>query len=122
MLGWEFLVSRQRGDGDEDGTGAAPVLARWQAGLGGTKWLDDLVSKGVASDLGGDGYPIRYTVPAGILVAVLGEGPPKHGGPVVIGDDYILPGGWTGNVRIDIARMKELDPSEILLVEAWDQS
>jgi hypothetical protein len=116
MLGWEFFVTSQSHAGEP------PSLASWRAGLGGTEWLDDLVSKGLATDLGGDGYPNRYSVPAGVLVAVLTNGIPKHGGPLVLGDDYVLPSGWTADARIDIARMRSIDPCEVLVVEAWDQS
>ena len=91
------------------------------AGPGGTKWLDDLAARGIATALGGNGYPLRYTVPASALVAVLKHGPPEHSGPLVLGDDYVVPAGWTGKVQIDMASSDSLDPSEILLVEAWDQ-
>lgn len=40
MLGWEILILRQD---DED---SRVPLARWRAGLGGTKWIDDLVAPG----------------------------------------------------------------------------
>lgn len=121
MLGWEFFIFRQGEDG-RDYARWERALARWQAGWGGDEWLDDLVSQGAATDLGGNGYPNRYTVRAGALVAMLRDGLPKHDGPPVIGDDYFLPGGWTGNAKIDIARLESLDPIELLLVEAWDQS
>jgi hypothetical protein len=121
MLGWEFFIRRQD-DEAHRATRSTPTLARWQAGIGGTQWLDDLVSKGVAADLGGNGYPNRYTLPVGVVVSVLAGGLPRHSGPLVIGDDYVLPGGWTGNAQFDIAQLKSLDPNEILLVEAWDQS
>lgn len=120
MLGWEFFVSRQV-EASQDAT-KKPSLASWQTGLGGTQWLDDLVAGGVGSDLGGNGYPNRYTIPTGALLAIIGNGIPKHTGPLVIGDDYVTPPGWTGPVRIDIAGLRALDPREMLLVEAWDQS
>jgi hypothetical protein len=116
MLGWEFFVKRQR-DSHE-----SPALAAWQAGLDGLDWLEALVSKGVANDLGGDGYPLRYLVPAGTMTALLAEGVPKGGGQLVLGDDYVQPPGWIGRTRIDMTRLQAIDPSEILLVEAWDQS
>ena len=90
--------------------------------MNGTDWLNDLVAKGVVTDLGGDGYPIRYEVSAGAIMAVLALGLPKHSGPPVIGDDYFLPRGWTGDAKMDFARLRAIDPGEILVVEAWDQS
>ncbi len=122
MLGWEFFVIRQSNSALAEGMREGSLLASWRAGLGGTQWLYDLVESGVATDLGGNGYPCRYEVPAHALVAALAQGPPKHTGPPIFGSDYALPGGWTGQAKIDLARLRSLDPNEILLVEAWDQS
>lgn len=122
MLGWEFFITRQTGTGAGTRKKDAPLLASWLAGLGGTEWLNDLVTAGVAAHLDGNGYPSLYSVPAGALVEVLRHGLPKHVGPLVIGDDYVLPGGWTGDARIDLASLQSLIPNELLLVEVWDQS
>lgn len=122
MLGWEFFIRRQAGTATAPRKTNAPLLASWMAGLGGTEWLDDLVSAGIAVHLDGNGYPTRYSIPAGALVEVLGHGLPKHDGPLVIGDDYVVPGGWAGNAKIDLASLQSLAPNELLLVEAWDQS
>jgi len=116
VLGWEFFVSRQS-DPDE-----MRALATWRAGLSGTDWLDDLVAKGMAMDLGGNGYPDRYALSVAALCAALEFGAPKHIDPPVIGDDYITPSGWSSPVTIDRVRLRTLDPNEILVVEAWDQS
>ena len=120
MLGWEFFVLRR--DNERKTPRSAVALARWRAGIGGTRWLEDLVSKGLAEDLGGDGYPSRYTVGARALVELLTQGLPQHDGPFVVGDDYVLPGGWTGDSKIEFESLRALDPTETLLVEAWDQS
>lgn len=53
-LGWEIFVERQSDVGAADRKPQAPPLARWQTSLGGTKWLTDLVARGLATDLGGD--------------------------------------------------------------------
>lgn len=116
MLGWEFFVTRR---GDED---KALSLASWTSGLDGTDWLDRLVTEGVAIGLGGNGYPNRYLVPAEHLLLMFEKGLPAYGGPLVIGDDYIMPPGWRGQLTVDHRRLRELDPSEQLMVEAWDQS
>ena len=122
MLGWEFFVSRQ-----SDAKSATPrtgkaSLPYWKAGLGGTDWINALVSKGLAVDLGGNGYPNRYAVSTGVLIAVLEKGLRKHSAPLVLGDDYVQPSGWTADVNIDVGSMRTLDPLEILIIEAWDQS
>jgi hypothetical protein len=116
MLGWELFVTRQSDPAD------AKALASWSAGLNGTDWLDELVANGKAADLGGNGYPNRYVVTADVLVAILRAGLPTRDGPLVIGDNYSLPSGWTSEPEIDHERLQSIDPSEILMVEAWDQS
>ena len=100
----------------------ARALATWQTGINGMDWLEELVAKGIGADLGGNGYPNTYEMPAGVMLAILANGIPKHGGPTVAGDDYVLPRGWTGNASIDLERLRSMEPSEILIVEAWDQS
>jgi hypothetical protein len=76
----------------------------------------------MATDLGGNGYPKRYTLTASVFAAALKDGIPKHKGPDVFGDDYLLLGVWTGNATIDLELIKALSPDELLEIEAWDQS
>ena len=122
MLGWYFVIYPQRvlvaGLKLEDSV----RLATWETGLGGTKWIAQLCTLGQAVDLGGNGYPNRYVIPAGTLARVLQQGVPSHTSPPVIGDDYYLPPNWTGEATIDIERLKSLPPEVLLAVEAWDQS
>lgn len=122
MLGWEFFVMREADASSRKPGNPDISLARWMAGLGGNQWLDDLIAQGKATDLDGNGYPNSYLVSAGVLADFLGKGLPNHKGPLVIGDDYVMPGGWRGDGFIDIGRMRGLDPDEMLVVEAWDQS
>jgi hypothetical protein len=122
VLGWEFFVTRSICAVDDCREENGRSLASWRTGIGGTDWLDTLVSSGVATDLGGNGYPNRYGVPAGALLAIFSLGIPKFKSPPVIGDDYVQPSGWTAGVEIDIAALRAIDSKEILEVEAWDQS
>ena len=80
MLGWHITVFRQ-----QDG-GAAPAvfeasegerLAVWQTGRYGLSWLDELAKHGHAIDLGGNGYPVRYTALAEFVLARLEGEPPE---------------------------------------------
>lgn len=120
MLGWEVFVYRQiRTPQGEPGK---ILLARWMTGLNGLDWLEDLVKTNRAVDLGGDGYPCRYSIAAGVLSPVLSRGLPAHDGPPVIGDDYALPAGWNGDLKADHAALASRPSEEQLLVEAWDQS
>lgn len=72
--------------------------------------------------LGGDGYPVKYTIPAATLLSIISSGPPKHNGGWVIGEDYVLPPGWTSKAKIDRAALAQCSPEEELLIEAWDLS
>jgi hypothetical protein len=92
------------------------------AGLGGLDWLDSLVKDGKAVDLGGNGYPVRYTAAAADILPLIASGPPKHSGPPVFSSDYILPAGWIGEVRIDHAKIAQCPRDAQLSIEAWDQS
>ena len=120
MLGYGIVIIRQS-DAGLSYEQRSP-LAEWDTGLSGKKWLDQLVVKGKAIYLGGNGYPLKWAVAASTVLAVLGSGPPKHDSPPVFGDDYCLPGGWVGESQIDLDALQALDPGEILLVEAWDLS
>jgi hypothetical protein len=122
MLGWEIIVTRQDNTASKAGINEGTLLATWMAGLGGTKWLDHLVANGQATDLGGDGYPLRWLVSAGVLRSVLAKGLPKATNPMVIGDDYVMPRGWTQVKVFKQELLASLEPDEVLKVEAWDQS
>jgi hypothetical protein len=123
MLGWHIFIHRRVSPATAGHLlDAKSALASWEAGIGGLDWIEALVEAGSASCLGGDGYPISYTARAADVISRLAEGPPKHNGPLVIGEDYVLPGGWVGNVDIRQTRLAGCEPDELLLIEAWDLS
>lgn len=114
MLGWEVMVFRQKG-------GEQVLVASWHTSVYGLAWLRQLAAAGKALDLGGNGYPNRYVVSAGVLLPILGKALPENASPPVFGDDYVLPAGWSGAVSWrDAAR--DCAPEDQLMVEAWDQS
>ena len=120
MLGWDVQVFR-RHESRPDATGELP-LASWQTGVSGLRWLDDLVQRGQAVDLGGNGYPNRYSIAANVLIPIISAGLPANDNPVVIGDDYFLPKGWSSKVKLNRQKIAECPAEAQLLVEAWDQS
>jgi hypothetical protein len=70
MLGWHVSVYRQTDGGASPAAFESPEgtrVAVWQAGIGGLDWLIDLVKAGKAINLGGDGYPVRFTATAEVL-------------------------------------------------------
>jgi hypothetical protein len=125
MLGWHITVYRQQNDGSMPATfhteeGAR--LAVWQSGIGGLDWLDELVKQKKAIDLGGDGYPMRFTATARHIIPQLRNGPP-HAKRYWTYDpgDIILPG-WLGKTTKDPEVMDACRQDEWLLIEAWDES
>ena len=122
MLGWEIFVMRQDNPAPDGGQGDGTLVAAWLTGMSGTKWLDALAAANRATDLGGNGYPCRWLVPAGEVQNALVNGAPAGGGPITIGDDYVIEGTWA---KVKVLRRELLNAmplDEVLVVEGWDQS
>jgi len=100
------------------------LLAAWSTGLGGLKWIDDLVKKGEAIDLniGGEVLLCLYGTKLSTIKHVLKGNIPKPDDPPVIGEDYTLPSGFIGDVEIHESRIAECSEDEEIIIEAWDQS
>ena len=113
MLGWDVIVTRQ---------GSDAIVARWSTSVFGLKWLDSLVESHRAVDLGGNGYPNRYSIAAGVLLPIISGTLPANGSPLVIGEDYVTPAGWSGTVELNAQNASGCRSDEQLLLEAWDQS
>ena len=113
MLGWEIIVTQH---------GCNATLARWRTSIVGLAWLESLVRANQAVDLGGNGYPNKYSISARVLFPLIANGAPSTRSPLVIGDGYVLPPDWSSRVELDVTRMSASLPDEKLLVEAWDQS
>ena len=125
MLGWNIGVYRQGTEATEPATfesDSADRVAVWQTGLGGLRWIDDLVEQGRAVALGGNGYPLRYTARAADLVPVIEQGPPNANTHWIYGVNDTLGPAWDGKTVFheDVAR--DCSPDEWLLIEAWDES
>ena len=97
-------------------------LAVWQTGLGGLEWLDELVKAGRAVDLGGNGYPRRYTVTAENLVPRVVDTAPGARSTWASAAGDALTTSWEGKTVADRAAAKSCRSDEWLLVEAWDES
>jgi hypothetical protein len=87
MLGWEIHIFGQIDDTTQYFRNRKGFVAAWEVGLGGLDWLDALAANGQAACLGRGGYPTRYTATASVIATQLANGPPKHAGPMTIGDD-----------------------------------
>lgn len=118
MLGWEVFVYRHRATNPGEGL----LVGRWMTGIFGLKWIDELVKAQRAVDLGGNGYPCRYSMAASTFMSVVTNGLPSHDTPPVIGEDYALPAGWNSEPELNMAVLAECGRDEELVIEAWDQS
>lgn len=121
MLGWWIVIAARTAEETEVNS-SADTLACWETGLGGTDWLHRLVKVHQAEQLSYNGYPCRFTAKAADVLPLISNGPPAHEGPTVIGDDYVMPGGWSGNVILHHDRIAACPPEQILTIDAWDQS
>ena len=125
MLGWQIRVYRQTGDTLSQPNENSPkgkCLAVWQANSSGLNWLDELVRKGEAIDLGGNhGYPNLYASTAKDLIRKISKKPPGEQNPWLNGVNDILGEGYLGKTVIDRKEIKKCTPDEWLLVEAWDE-
>jgi hypothetical protein len=125
MLGWQITVTALAPEEDDRGSPEAwraATLASWSAGLGGLDWIEALVAQGKAAELSGNGYPSRYVARASDVLAILRQGLPAGRGPMVIGDDYAIPEGWTGRIAIHPDRIAACPGDRMLTIDAWDES
>ena len=97
-------------------------LAVWQTGLGGLDWLNELVKASKAINLGGNGYPNRYTATAACLLPQIMEHPPLARSVWLIDPGDVVTDQWAGKTTIDPGVASLCRTDEWLLVEAWDES
>jgi hypothetical protein len=125
MLGWHVSVYRQADGGGSPATFSTPEgtrLAVWQTGIGGFDWFNELVKAGKAIDLGGNGYPCRYTVTAEYLIPQISDAPPGARDNWLCEAGDVITDQWEGKTVVDGAAVTQCRLDEWLLVEAWDES
>ncbi len=115
MLGWDIYATCL------DANKKKINIASWSTGLGGCRWLDDLMKQGLAKDLGGNGYPNTYELTLDTLLDRIIPSPPSDNGPVVIGDDDVSDGS-NKSFKVNLDLIMDLDSKTVVTVEAWDQS
>ena len=131
MIGWWIIVSTQspeeRDNADRDSNRAA-ILAQWEVGASGIRWLADLVTSGKALQLTAGAYPNRYTARAAdVLPLIKGAGidPPKDG-VWVFGVDKGEKNGqfsnWPSKLEVYKERILACKIDQVLTIDAWDLS
>ena len=113
MLGWQISVNQE----------PDTLIASWCVGIGGLDWLDELVKQGLAQDLGGNGYPCKYSAKAEVILPKIVLSPPiNENAKPTLGDDYILDTKESWDIKINQDLIKSCKPSETFMIEAWDLS
>lgn len=108
MLGYWIVISTQQPEEVAAlEISKKSVLANWETGTSGIRWLDGLVNDGKATKLRSDGYPNRYVSTAGIVLPMIVPSPP---------------GGKITNAIYKPEEIAACPPSQSLTIEAWDQS
>ena len=98
------------------------TLAVWQTGLAGLTWLDELVKKGHAIDLGGNGYPSEYSAKASHIIPRLLDRPPLAKSVWTRDAGDIITPKWLGKTTTYSETIDACRYDEWLIVQAWDES
>ena len=125
MLGWHISVYKQTENVSSAATETSSMglrLAVWQVDLDGLSWIHELVRNGKAVNLGGNGYPYRYTITAKQLIPQIINTPPDANEIWTSGPDDILDDKWAGKTMIDRSALQNCHQDEWLIIEAWDES
>jgi hypothetical protein len=127
MLGWHIIVFIQTDGGMSPATVESAIgqrIAAWTVGSSGLNRLDTLVKTRKAIELGGNGYPLRFTGTAANLLPSIAPGPPDAltetiwlcAAPNAVAEK-------SREITVcDLTESVECGVAEWLLIEAWDQS
>ena len=127
MLGWHIIVFKQTDGGMSPATMESATgqrIAAWTTGSTGLNWLDTLAKTGKAIELGGSGYPLRFTGTAANLVPSVVPRPPEALTETIwLCEALSAVADKSCEMKAsDLTESVECGVGEWLLIEAWDQS
>lgn len=124
MIGWWIVIAAQTPEQRDEPNSdrKAAVLANWETSVGGIDWVTKLTQEGKATQLSSGGYPNRYTAKASNVLPMLSNGIPDHNDMTILGEDYVMPAGWKGNIIMHQEKIDACSPDQVLTIEVWDQS
>jgi hypothetical protein len=124
MLGWHINVFRTDALTHlvYDATIDETRLASWSTGIKGLDWLNKLANENKILNLGGNGYPYRYSAKASEILPIISSGIPTSNEPIIIGDDYVLHAHEIRSLKLDALKISKCELYDHILIEAWDQS
>jgi hypothetical protein len=109
MLGWWITIKSlppEEADKLLSKEASAPyMLANWEVGVSGLRWLNELVDAGKAQQLKNGSYPNRYVCKAADVLPVIET--PKE---------------WMKNLVHRPENIAKCTPETVLTVDAWDLS
>jgi len=94
-------------------TQQAAILAHWQVGALGTRWLSELVDQGKAHPLRLDGYPCRWQSTAGAVLPLL------QTNAIEPYSENVRPL-WIGPITRYPDRIAACSHEQLITIEAWD--
>ena len=107
MIGWWVVIAAQTPEERDAATDRkAAILAQWDDGVSGIRWLERLAEEGKATKLRGNGYPNRYTARAGDVLPLL---------------EQVKPTRRHSNIEMHAERIADCLPEQVLTIDAWDQ-
>lgn len=120
MIGWWIIISEQTPEERDTASDKSAILANWECSVSGIRWLEQLSTKDQAAQLKKGGYPTRYVAFACDVLPLIANGPPKHDDMDIIGDDYVMPNGWSGNIIMNHEKIALCSPNTMLTIDVWD--
>lgn len=109
MLGWWICVKSlplEEADKLIGREATAPhMLANWEVGTSGLRWLDELVTAGKAQKLKNEGYPSRYVAKAADILPTIDT--PKE---------------WMRHLVHCPDHIAKCSAETVLTIDAWDLS